>query len=450
MTHSSTTTPAPGRPRVRRTRLLALAACATLSLVTVTACGSSASSGSATQSSSQPAEITFWTWTKNADKVVAEFNRTHKDVHVTLSQTVGGTTGYAKDFAAIKAGNGPDLFNVEYSELPNFVAQGDVQDISSQIGSSASAALGTAMPLTSLGGKTWAVPFDIEPTVFYYRKDLFQKYGLTVPTTWDQFKTDAAALQKAAPGTHLVNFPTDDASVFAAMAWQAGAQWFSTGGDTWKVNFQDPATQKTAAYWQGLIDAGQVSTYLSSSPALTADLNSSKDIGMISGPFEGAYLKTMATSSAGKWAVAPLPTFDGTPAAGAVGGSSYAVSKDSKHAAAAVEFATWMSTDADAVATRVAGGASSALPADPAMDTVAQKSFDASFYGGQDIYSLNKQAAATIKSGWTWGPLMVSTWADFADPWAKLGKGGTIASALQSAQTQTVSQIKAAGLNVQG
>ncbi|MEY9871981.1 multiple sugar transport system substrate-binding protein [Streptacidiphilus sp. MAP12-33] len=433
-------------------RLLAIGACAALSLVSLTACGSSAAttSGGSAQNSGKPVEITFWTWTKNADKVVAEFNKTHKDVHVTLSQTVGGPTGYAKDFAAIKAGNGPDLFNVEYSELPNFVAQGDVQDITSAVGSSATSALGNSMQLTTLGGKTWAVPFDIEPTVFYYRKDLFQKYNLTVPTTWDQFKTDATALQKAAPGAHLINFPTDDASVFASMAWQAGAQWFGTSGNAWKVNFQDAATLKAAAYWQGLIDGGQVSTYLSSSPALTADLNNSKVIGMISGPFEGAYLKTMATSSAGKWAVAPLPTFDGTPATGAVGGSSYAVSKNSTHTAAAVEFATWMSTNADAVATRVAGGASSALPADPAMDTVAQKAFDASFYGGQDIYTLNQQAAATIKTGWTWGPLMVSTWSDFADPWAKLGKGGTITGALQSAQAQTVSQIKAAGLNVQG
>ncbi|MEZ0066825.1 multiple sugar transport system substrate-binding protein [Streptacidiphilus sp. MAP12-20] len=441
MTHSSS----------RRRRALALAACASLSLVTLTACGSSAKSSNndaANAASGKPVEISFWTWTKNSDKVVAEFNKTHKDVHVTLSKTTGGPAGYAKDFAAIKAGNGPDLFNVEYSELPNFVSQGDVQDISSSVSSATSSALSTAMPLTTLGGKTWAVPFDIEPTVFYYRKDLFQKYNLTVPTTWDQFKADAAALQKANPKLHLANFPTDDAAMFASLAWQAGAQWFGTSGDSWKVNFTDANTQKVAAYWQGLIDAGQVTTDLSSSPALTAAIGSGNVIGMINGSYEGAYLKPMAPTSAGQWAVAPLPNWDGTPATGTMGGSSYAVSKNSTHAAAAVEFASWMSTNADAVATRVAGGASSALPADPAMADVAQKAFDASFYGGQDIYAVSKQAATTVKNGWTWGPLMVSTWADFADPWGKVGKGGTISAAVQAAQNQTLSQIKAAGLNV--
>ncbi|MEY9844853.1 ABC transporter substrate-binding protein [Streptacidiphilus sp. MAP5-3] len=441
MTHSS-----------NRRRRISLAACAALTLVTVAACGSSGGSagGSANASSGQPVNITFWTWTKNADKVTQEFNATHKDVHVTFVQTSGGPAGYAKDVAAIKAGNGPDLFNVEYAQLPNFVSQGLVQDVSSLVGSSTRSALGNAMNLTTLGGKTWAVPFDIEPEVFYFRKDLFQKYHLTVPSTWDQFKTDAAALKQADPGASLVNFPIDDPSMFAALAWQAGGQWFGTSGNTWKVNFQDPATLKVAAYWQGLLDSGQVSHLVSASPALTAGIGDGSIIGMINGPYEAAYLKPMTSGQDGKWAEVPLPTWDGTPAAGTVGGSSYAVSKNSAHAAAAIEFATWMATNADAVSTRVAGGASSSLPADPAMADVAQKAFDSSLFGGQDIYAVSKQAATTVKSGWTWGPLMLSTWSDFSDEWAKLGAGGSITTALQSAQSQTVSQIKAAGLNAQG
>ncbi|WP_042411588.1 ABC transporter substrate-binding protein [Streptacidiphilus carbonis] len=449
MTLSSPAAPAPSR---RHGRKLAAAACAVLSLTLVAACGSSKSgtaSTASTGSAAKPTEITFWSWTKNSDAVVAKFNATHTDVHVTYSQITSGTDGYAKIFAAIKAGNGPDLFNCEYSELPNFVSQGDVQDITQYVpaGVTSKFAAG-AVQSTTLDGKTWAVPYDVEPQVLYYRKDLFQKYHLTVPTTWDQFKADAVALNKADPKAKLVNFATDDASAFAGLAWQAGAQWFSTQGESWKVNFQDAATLKVASYWQGLIDAGLVGTATTSDPALAADTTAGNVLAQINGPFEAAYLKTGFADQSGKWAVAQLPTWDGTPAAGAVGGSSYAVSKDSKNAAAAAEFATWMSTDADAVATRVQGGASSALPADSAMADVAQKSFDSSFYGGQDVYALNKQAATTVKTGWTWGPTMVSTWADLATPWGRLGKGGTIAAALKTGQEATVQQIKAAGLSV--
>ncbi|MET7481724.1 sugar ABC transporter substrate-binding protein [Streptomyces sp. NPDC005538] len=444
MTLSSPAVPA---PRSRRGRRFAAAACAALSLTLAAACGSSDSPAAGT--SANPAEITFWSWTLNADAVVAKFNATHPDIHVKYSQITNGTDGYAKIFTAIKAGNGPDLFNCEYSELPNFVSQGDVQDISKYVPKSVTSKFAEgAVQATTLDGKTWAVPYDVEPQMLYYRKDLFKKYDLTVPTTWDQFKADAVALKKANPKARLVNFPTDDASTFSGLAWQAGAQWFGTQGDSWKVNFQDAATLKVASYWQGLIDAGLVGTATTSDPALAADTTAGNVLAQINGPFEAAYLKTGFADQSGKWAVAQLPTWDGTPAAGAVGGSSYAVSRTSKNAAAAAEFATWMSTDADAVAARVKGGASSALPAVSAMADVAQKSFDSTFFGGQDVYALTKQAAPTVKTGWTWGPTMVSTWADLAKPWGRLGKGGTIAAALKTGQEETVKQIKAAGLNV--
>ena len=434
----------------RGSKKLVMATCAALSLATLAGCGSSTKSPTAQPGAAKPVQLTFWSWTKNSDNVVAEFNATHKDIHVTFSQTTGGTAGYAKVFAAIKAGNGPDVFNCEYSELPNFVSQGDVQDISKYVTSATASALGSnAMQLTDLDGKTWAVPFDVEPQEFYYRKDLFQKYHLTVPTTWAQFQTDAVALHKADPKAVLINFPTDDATAFAALAWQAGGKWFGTQGSSWTVNLQDQATEKVAAYWQNLINTGVVGTDLSSSPALTANINDGDVIGMLNGPFEAAYLSSGFADESGKWAVAPLPTWDGTPAAGTVGGSSYAVTSNSKNAAAAVEFASWMSTNATAVATRVKGGASSALPADAQMVPVAEKAFtNSAFFGGQDVYAVADQGAGTIKPGWTWGPSMVSTWTAFATPWGKLGKGGTISGALETAQQATVAQMKSAGLNV--
>ncbi|MCQ4084997.1 extracellular solute-binding protein [Streptomyces sp. RB6PN25] len=62
-----------------------------------------------------------------------EFNRTHKDVHVTFTEIPSGPPAYQKLFDAIKTGNGPDLFNCGYMYLPQFASQGDVQDISQYI-----------------------------------------------------------------------------------------------------------------------------------------------------------------------------------------------------------------------------------------------------------------------------------------------------------------------------
>ena len=58
----------------------------------------------------------------------------------------------------------------------------------------------------------------------FYRTDLFKKYGLTVPTTWAQYLSDAKKLHAANPNAYIAAFPANDAQWFAGLAWQAGAQ----------------------------------------------------------------------------------------------------------------------------------------------------------------------------------------------------------------------------------
>ena len=71
--------------------------------------------------------------------------------------------GYSKLFDAFKAGNGPDVFNCEYDMLPEFVSQDLAANLTSYIDAAVQSELGSALPLTTLGGSTWAVPIDVEP-----------------------------------------------------------------------------------------------------------------------------------------------------------------------------------------------------------------------------------------------------------------------------------------------
>jgi multiple sugar transport system substrate-binding protein len=442
----------------RRARTALAASTAAAVLVGLSACGSNSPAAStkpvapaalaATYSGTAVVNLNFWSWTLNAQAVVDKFNATHPNIHVTFTQITSGVPGYSKLFDAFKAGNGPDVFNCEYTQLPSFVADGDVQDITPYVDSTLQSELGTALPLTKLGGSYWAIPYDVEPQVLYYRKDLFQKYGLTVPTTWDQFAADAKTLRTADPQAHLVNFPADDPSTFAALAWQAGAKWFSTSGDSWNVNLTDPATQKVAAYWQNLVASGGITAGQTSSPAVQADLTNGNLLTYLSGPFEAAYLKGGFAAESGDWAEAPLPTWTGQPGSGTVGGSAYPVSKTTKNTAASLEFAEWMSTNADAVAARSTGGKSTALPADPAMVAVAEQSWDGSYFGGQDVYAVAKQAATAIVPGWTWAPSISTLWTSMQSPFGKVTTGGTFADSLAPGQSAIVQQLKSAGISV--
>ena len=71
--------------------------------------------------------------------------------------------------------------------------------------------------------------------MFYYREDLFKKFGLTVPKTWDEFAQRPRPSTPQTRKAYLSTFSANDAGWFAGLAQQAGASWWGIDGDTWKV-----------------------------------------------------------------------------------------------------------------------------------------------------------------------------------------------------------------------
>ncbi|MGW7195386.1 ABC transporter substrate-binding protein [Streptomyces chryseus] len=429
---------------------------AATALAVLTACGSSGTEdkkSAAPGSDGKPVSITFWGWAKGSKEVVDAFNASQKNIRVKYEEIPSGNAGgYAKISNAVKAGNAPDLVSIEYPMLPEFVSQGSVQDISGHLTDDVRKKfLPQAVELTTLGGKNWAVPFDASPQAFYYRKDLFKKYGVEVPRTWDEFREAAEKVKKADKKARIGTFFPDDPSTFQAMAWQAGARWFKAEGDTWKVDTTDPATTKVSAYWQGLLDDGLVHNNASFSPEWTNSLKSGGTIGYLGASWGAGVLTGTLPEQSGKWAVAPMPSWDGKPASGMLGGSTFAVTKGSGKTEAAVEFATWMTTTEDGVEARIASGTSSAFPAAAELRPAAKAAFDAGYFGGQDIYQVFEDAGASITPGWAWGPSTGTTNTVMKDQFGKVSDGGaTIADAVKAGHGATVSELKKRGLKVEG
>ncbi|MGW0882622.1 ABC transporter substrate-binding protein [Streptomyces sp. NPDC002671] len=442
----------PTAARSRRARLVAAATVGALSLSLVAACGSGSSGdGSA---ASGPVRITFWGWAKGTQDVVKAFNASHKDVQVNFEEIPSGVAGgYAKISDAVKAGNAPDLFNVEYAALPDFVSQGAVQDITKLVPDSLrSKYLRQAVELTTLAKRTWGLPLDAAPQALFYRKDLFAKAGITTPPkTWDAYRADAAKLKKAEPKTRIGTFFPDDPSTLEALAWQNNAHWFTSLGDSWKVDINAPETKRVSDYWQKLVSDDLVRVQPSFSQQWTASLQKGETAAYVGAAWGGGVLQSTlagAPGAAGKWAVAPVPTWDGQPASGMLGGSTFAVSKDSKKAKAAVEFATWATTTPEGIQARIASGTSSLFPADPNLVPTAKAAFKTDFYGGQDIYSVFVDESKAIRPNWQWGPVMGVTNNTMKDTFGKLAGGGTIGAGVDASQQATVAEIKNRGLKV--
>ncbi|MEV5846222.1 ABC transporter substrate-binding protein [Streptomyces sp. NPDC090075] len=435
-------------PHTKRRRLVTTVVAVSLGATALAACGSSDDS----KADSGPVSLTYWAWAPGMDKVVDLWNKGEgkKDqITVTVKKQASGDTLVTKILTAHKAKNGPDLVQAEYQALPTLVSNDAVADISKNVGDAKSKFADGVWQQVTLGtDAVYAVPQDIGPMMFYYRADLFKKYGLTVPTTWDEFASTARALKKKAPDTDLTTFSANDSGLFAGLAQQAGAKWWTTSGDKWKVAINDAATQKVAKFWGGLVKEGAIDNQPMYTPAWNKALNTGKQIAWVSAVWAPGTLTTAAPDTKGKWAMAPLPQWSASEdVTGSWGGSSTAVTTDSKHQEAAAKFAAWLNTDGDAL--NALAKESGIYPASSSAQLSGAFSNPPEYFSNQaDFYTEAAKIAKTTAPS-AWGPNVNVAYTSFNDAFGTAAKNKSdFVTALNTMQDATVADMKKQGFEV--
>ncbi|MFF4833916.1 ABC transporter substrate-binding protein [Streptomyces sp. NPDC001315] len=436
-------------PNTKRRRLVATAVAVTLGATALAACGSSDDDSDA---ESGPVSLTYWTWTPGMDKVVDLWNKGQgkkNQISVTVKKQASGDTLVTKILTAHKAKQAPDLVQAEYQALPTLVSNDALADISKNVGDAKSEFADGVWQQTTLGtDAVYAVPQDIGPMMFYYREDLFKKYKLTVPTTWDQFAETARKLKKVSPDTDLTTFSANDSGLFAGLAQQAGAKWWTTSGDKWKVGINDAATQKVAKFWGGLVKEGVIDNQPMYTPAWNKALDTGKQIAWVSAVWAPGTLTTAAPDTKGKWAMAPLPQWSASEnVTGSWGGSSTAVTTDSKHEAAAAEFAAWLNTDKEAL--NALAKESGIYPAATSAQLSGAFLTPPDYFSNQaDFYTQAAKIAETTAAS-AWGPNVNVAYTSFKDAFATAAKDKSdFVAALNTMQDDTVADLKKQGFGV--
>jgi multiple sugar transport system substrate-binding protein len=406
------------------------------------------SEGGSSSAASEPVTIDWWGWAPGYKEAAEAFNSSHDNIKLNFEQiTSGSQGGYDKMMTAVDAGNAPCLGQVGSETFVNFLAQGKLEPITQYVKDDVKSQFpDAAWKTVSLNNEIYGIPVDSGTMGLFYRADLLKKYNIDVPTTWEEFKAAGEKLHKADPKKYLVNLPTD-AYNYSGYAWQAGASWFSTEGDTWVVSMADDANKKVADYWQGLVDAGIASTFPSWDAALNSAWADGTVLTEVGAVWTAGILESEAKDSSGKWAVAPMPTWEGSDAVGNVGGSPNAVLKGCKNPEQAVEAAAWLSTNEAGLTPMIKEGA--LYPASTTGQELSIMKEGREFFGGQKIYEVFSAESAKVNPNWQWGPLMTTTSAALGDGLGKVStKEGTVYDALKSAQEATIKEMNTQGYSV--
>jgi multiple sugar transport system substrate-binding protein len=357
-----------------------------------------------------PTKLTFWTWVPNIQKEVALFEKKYPAIDVTVVNAGQGEPQYTKLRTALKAGSGaPDVAQIEFQYIPTFSITKSLVDLRPYGAEALKDKFvdWTWGQVTGSGGQIWGYPQDTGPMGMLYRQDLFDKYGITPPKTWDEFAQAARKLHAADPKVYLTNLASNQNGVWMGLLWQAGAKPFTnTGPESVTVNVNDQTSKKLGTYWNGLIKEGAVSTDPDFTDAWYQALNRGKYATWLTAAWGPVFLSGSAKSTSGKWRAAPLPQWEaGKSVSGNWGGSTSAVISGTKNPIAAAKFAEFLNTDPES--TKMFATQQFLFPATKAV--LSDSSFTgekSAFYGGQTVNQVFSDISDTVDTQFQWPPFL--------------------------------------------
>jgi multiple sugar transport system substrate-binding protein len=336
----------------RRSLLCALA----LALVAVLAAGAASAAGQL----NQPVTLSLSGWvsspaeTASLENAIAAFEASHPTIDVDYRPLDTYQPDMESRFAA---GNPPDVFYVDSSVAPDWIAKGYLQPLQGFVTSSGFDTTHFFPVLRRAfegpGRKPYGFPKDWSPLAMFTNNTLLARAGISAPTTWSELR-QAAVLLRAATGITPICLSADWARLLAFVE-QNGGSFLNDARNTVLIN--SDAARQAADFYVGLVRDGLA--------ALPETLGSgwcgaAFAEGKVAFAFEGTWLLPVLD------AAAPRPDYSARPMPANVGRGNvaftvaYSMAAASQHKQAAWELISYL-TGRDGMRVWISGGV--ALPA---------------------------------------------------------------------------------------
>ena len=287
--------------------------------------------------------LLVWTWDDELPQVAERYEQEHPGVEIDVVDVGTGGEQYTVLQNVLMAGSGtPDAVFLDHTALPQFALSGALADLG-PLGAGALADGFAPGPwaASQVDGTVYGLPWASGPMVMFYNAALFERLGVPVPTTWDEYVSAAEHLHAADPEVHILN-DTGNAGLAASLIQQAGGRPFAVSGSEIGIDLADAGTARYADTWQRLLDDDLLAPVPDWSDEWRRMLVEDRIATLPAGSWMAAVLARTAPDSAGDWRVAQLPQWEpGASVAAEHGGGGFSVLESSGRKELAVDFLTY-------------------------------------------------------------------------------------------------------------
>jgi multiple sugar transport system substrate-binding protein len=341
----------------------------------------------AASATSAPTSIVLAGWTSSPaetatlQNVVAAFEATHPGIAVDYQPLDNYQSNMEARFAA---GNPPDVFYVDSSFAPDWIARGFLLPLQ---GLATSSRFDTShffpvlrRAFEGAGGKPYGFPKDWSPLAMFTNNTLLAASGASAPTSWAELR-DAAVRIRAATGVTPICLSADWARLLAFVD-ENGGSFMNSSRTAMAVN--SPAALDAVDFYVGLARDG-----LAAPPdSLGEDwCGGAFADGKVAFAFEGSWLLPVLDASVSRpdYSIRPMPA--GVRRGNVAFTVAYSIAAASQHKQAAWELLAYL-TGREGMALWTSGGV-----ALPSRDDVAPPA-------GRDVFI----GEAPISTVWSFAP----------------------------------------------
>lgn len=242
--------------------------------------------------------------------------------------------------AQLRAGTEPDIFYIDFTDLPQVLTAGQAADITQYVSSKTVPTLKDIVPAAMMAvtaGKTiYGVPTNNYTQGLIYNRALFSRAGLNPndpPTTWAQVETDAKAISKLGNGIE----GWGDYSANNNGGWHFASYMDALGGTTVNTNNVPPTAGFDDANGLAILKALHTLRFTDNAMSATQGLGwgalqqqfAAGKLGMYIAAPDDVYNVIVPTDKGNinNIGMGPLPSLTGKPAGSLGGGNAYVFAK---------------------------------------------------------------------------------------------------------------------------